>query len=183
MPAPRPRSAGNRGTGPGSRASPACTPADSNGRKVWRVKSRSDASGPPRRRWHRGTVVLPAAGEGARESVRTQVPDAVSSDSVVLPRFVFSAAVAAGADAGTLAREARLPGWLFTVSESRVSSQYAMRLWKLAEWMLRDPLVAFTVGQRHQRGDLSLYDYLFSTSPTLRDGLAVQGEFLHLVTG
>jgi AraC-like DNA-binding protein len=101
----------------------------------------------------------------------------------VLPRFVFSAAVAAGADAGTLAREARLPGWLFTVSESRVSSQYAMRLWKLAEWMLRDPLVAFTVGQRHQRGDLSLYDYLFSTSPTLRDGLAVQGEFLHLVTG
>jgi AraC-like DNA-binding protein len=115
--------------------------------------------------------------------VRSQVPDVVSSDSIVLPKFVFSAAVAAGADARTLVREARLPRWLFTIGEGRVSSHYAMRLWELAEWLLRDPGIAFAVGQGHQRGDLSLYDYLFSTSPTLVDGLAVQGEFLHLVTG
>ena len=112
-----------------------------------------------------------------------RAPDVVSHDSVVLPRFVFHAAVAAGADAEALAREARLPGWVFTVGQGTISSLRTIRLWELVEWMLRDPQVAFDVAGQHQRGGLSLFDYLFTTSPTLRDGLAAQGEFLHLVTG
>jgi AraC-like DNA-binding protein len=109
-------------------------------------------------------------------------PDAVINDSVVLPKFVLSAAAARGADARILAREAHLPGWVFTVGQGAISCLHAIRLWELAEWTLQDPDIAIDIAGRHQRGDLSLYDYLFLTAPTLRDGLAANGEFLHLVT-
>lgn len=111
------------------------------------------------------------------------VTDAGVTDSVVLPKFVLSAAAAGGADARALAREARIPGWALTAEQGAISSQYAIRLWELAEWALQDPHVALTVAGRYRRGDLSLYDYLFATASTLRDGLAVNVQFLHLVTG
>jgi AraC-like DNA-binding protein len=114
--------------------------------------------------------------------VQSQAPDIVINDSVVLPKFVLSAVAARGADARILAREARLPGWLFTAVQGAISSLYAIRLWELAEWTLQDPDIAVDIAGRHQQGDLSLYDYLFLTAPTLRDGLTANGEFLHLVT-
>jgi AraC-like DNA-binding protein len=114
--------------------------------------------------------------------VQSQALDVVTNDSVVLPKFVLGAAAARGVDARMLAREARLPGWVFAAGQGSISSLYAIRLWELAEWALRDPDIAVDIAGRHQRGDLSLYDYLVLTAPTLRDGLAATGEFLHLVT-
>jgi AraC-like DNA-binding protein len=97
--------------------------------------------------------------------------------------FVLSAAAAGGADARALAREARLPGWVLTAGQGMIPSRYAIRLWELAEWALQDLHVALTVAGRYRRGDLSLYDYLFATAPTLGEGLTVNVQFLHLVTG
>lgn len=104
------------------------------------------------------------------------------TDSVVLPKLVLSAASARGADVRTLARDASLPGWALTAGQGMISSLYAIRLWELTEWALQDPHVALAIGGRHQRGDLSLHDYLFATAATLRDALTANGEFLHLVT-
>jgi AraC-like DNA-binding protein len=109
-------------------------------------------------------------------------PEAGITDSVVLPTFVLSAAVARGADATKLIREARLPGWALSAERGMISCQHAIRLWELAERELGDPDIAVAVAQQHRRGDLSLHDYLVATASTLRDGLAVNGEFLHLVT-
>jgi AraC-like DNA-binding protein len=114
--------------------------------------------------------------------VSSRVHDAGVTDSVVLPSFVLSAAVARGADPRRLVRGARLPGWALTAGQGMISSRYAIRLWELAERELQDPDVAVAIAQRHQRGDLSLHDYLFATANTLRGGLAANGEFLHLVT-
>jgi AraC-like DNA-binding protein len=114
--------------------------------------------------------------------VQSQTAEIVKTDSVVLPKFVLSAVAARGADARVLAREARLPSWLFTAEQGVISSLYTIRLWELAEWMLESPDVAVDIAGRHQQGDLSLFDYLFLTALTLRDGLTANGEFLHLVT-
>ena len=96
--------------------------------------------------------------------------------------MVLSAAVARGADSQVLVREARLPDWALSAGYGMISSQYAIRLWEIAEWALVDPHVALAIAGQHQRGDLSLHDYLFATAATLRDGLDANGEFLHLVT-
>lgn len=43
-------------------------------------------------------------------------------------------------------------------------------------------VVALAVAARYRVGDLGLFDYLFTTSGTLRDGLAASCRYLHLVT-
>jgi AraC-like DNA-binding protein len=63
-----------------------------------------------------------------------------------------------------------------------IPSRHSMRLWELVEHALEDPQVALTVAARHQVGDLDLYDYLFTTSATLRDAMAASSQYLHLIT-
>src|SRR5258708_34362191 len=99
-----------------------------------------------------------------------------------MARLLLGAAAAAGADARRLAADARLPGWALHQDRAMIPSRHSMRLWELVEHALEDPQVALTVAARHQVGDLDLYDYLFTTSATLRDAMAASSHYLHLIT-
>lgn len=97
-------------------------------------------------------------------------------------RYLLAASAAGGADANRLARELRLPGWAMHRDEVMISPDYALRLWELAEHSLADPNLAITFAERFQTGSLDLYDYLFTTAPSLRDGFAASERYLHLLT-
>jgi len=103
-------------------------------------------------------------------------------ESVQMPRFLLSAAAAGGADSRQLARDAQVPEWALASDHAMISPRYALRLWELTEHALADPDAALTVAARHQVGELALYDYLFSTAATLRDGLQASSRYLPLMT-
>lgn len=103
-------------------------------------------------------------------------------DTLIFPRYLLGAAAAGGADARQLAREARLPAWALNVDRGMLPSRYAMVLFELAERALGDPDIAMTVMDRHQVGELDLFDYLFTTAGTLREGLETDSRYMHLVT-
>jgi AraC-like DNA-binding protein len=107
------------------------------------------------------------------------VPGRESSKMV---RYLLGASAAGGADAARLARDLRLPGWILQRDEVMISPDYALRLWELAEHALEVPHLAITFAERYQPGELDLYDYLFTTAPTLRDGFDVSSRYLHLLT-
>lgn len=110
------------------------------------------------------------------------VPGAAGHDSVVLSKSLLAAAAAGGADARQMAREARIPGWALTAGQGMISSRYSMRLWELMEWALEDGEVPLTIAARHPAGTLDLFDYLFTTAATLREGLQARSEFMHVLT-
>jgi len=124
----------------------------------------------------------PSGSTPGHDLVGSAVPVPVAHDSVEMARLLLGAAAAGGADARRLAADARLPGWALAQDRAMIPSRYSMRLWELTEYALEDPQVALTVAARHQAGDLDLYDYLFTTSATLRDALAASSRHLHLVT-
>ena len=103
-------------------------------------------------------------------------------ESSKMVRFLLGASAAGGADAARLARDLRLPGWILQGDEVMTSPDYALRLWELAEHALEIPDLAITFAERFQTGSLDLYDYLFTTAPTLRDGFDVSSQYLHLLT-
>jgi AraC-like DNA-binding protein len=107
---------------------------------------------------------------------------APAQDSLMFARYLLGAAAACGADARQLARDAGLPAWALNAGRAMLPSQYAMALFELAERALGDPDIAMTVVDRHQVGELDLFDYLFTTAGTLREGLETDGRCLHLVT-
>jgi AraC-like DNA-binding protein len=102
-------------------------------------------------------------------------------DTVVAVRYLLGAASAGGADARQMAQEARLPPWALRAS-GMLPSRHTMRLWELAERTFEKPDIALTILERHQVGDLDLFDYLFTTAATLREGLETAGRYLHLIT-
>jgi hypothetical protein len=63
-----------------------------------------------------------------------------------------------------------------------VPSRHALRLWELMEHAIDVPNVPLTIASRYQPGSLDLWDYLFTTAATLRDGMELARDFLHLVT-
>lgn len=103
-------------------------------------------------------------------------------DTLIFPRYLLGAAAAGGADARKLAREAGLSAWALNAGRAMLPSQYAMILFELAERALGDPDIAMTVVDRHKIGELDLFDYLFTTAATLREGLATDSRYMHLVT-
>jgi AraC-like DNA-binding protein len=103
-------------------------------------------------------------------------------DSTTLARFLLGAAGAAGADPERLARESRLPGWSLAADGTMIPSRHALRLWELIEHAIDVPHVPLTIAGRYQPGSLDLWDYLFTTAATLRDGMGMARNFLHLVT-
>jgi AraC-like DNA-binding protein len=107
---------------------------------------------------------------------------APACDSLMFSRYLLGAAAACGADARQLARDAKLPAWALNVRQAMLPSRYTMRLFELAEHALGDPDIAMTVVDRHQVGELDLFDYLFTTAGTLREGLETAGRYTHLVT-
>ena len=103
-------------------------------------------------------------------------------ESSKMVRYLLGASAAGGADAARLARDLRLPGWILQRDEVMISPDYALRLWELAEHALQVPHLAITFAERYQPGELDLYDYLFTTAPTLRDGFDISSRYLHLLT-
>ena len=103
-------------------------------------------------------------------------------DSVEMSRLVLGVAAAAGADARALARDAGLPDWLLGADRAMIASGRHTRLWELAGHALQDPYAGLTAVARHQVGDLDLFDYLFTTAATVREGLEVTADFFYLVT-
>jgi Arabinose-binding domain of AraC transcription regulator, N-term len=91
-------------------------------------------------------------------------------ESVKMVRFLLTAATTEGTDPRRLARDAGLPDWVHCSDDVMISPQYALRLWELAEQALEDPQLPLTIAARYQEGEPDLYDYLFLTAPTLRDG-------------
>jgi AraC-like DNA-binding protein len=106
----------------------------------------------------------------------------IACDSVELSRLLLAVAAAGGADPHALARDAGLPGWALSLDLAMIPSYRGARLWELVEHALEDPQVGLTAVGRHQVGDLDLYDYLFTTAATLRDGLRIHGDFFPLVS-
>lgn len=105
-------------------------------------------------------------------------------DSVLLPRMIVATAAALGADAVSLARESGLPSWLLAQDEdaARVASGHYVRLWELAEHLMDTPDVALISAENYRLGGLGHYDYLFSSAPTLGDGLAACGPYMGVLT-
>jgi AraC-like DNA-binding protein len=102
--------------------------------------------------------------------------------SAHIPRFLLSAAAAGGADAGRLARDARLPRWALAQDQAMVSTRHALRLWELTEHAIQNPSLPLIVSSRHHLGEVGLYDYLYSTAATLRDGLRACSRYMQLIT-
>jgi AraC-like DNA-binding protein len=103
-------------------------------------------------------------------------------ESSKMARYLLGAAAAGGADAHRMARDARIPGWVLRRDEAMISPHFALQLWELAEHALEDPQLPLTVAARYETGELDLYDYLFTTAATLRDGLDLGSRYLHLLT-
>ena len=135
-------------------------------------------AGPPRRKLARLREVPVSPAEGATATA-TAAP---RSESAKMVRFLLRAFEAAGVDSRRLASEAKIPGWALEGEEVMISPYFAMRLWELGEHVLEDPQLPLTVAARFQPGELDLYDYLFTTAPTLKDGFDVSSRYLPLLT-
>jgi len=103
-------------------------------------------------------------------------------DSTVLSKSLLAVAGVHGADARQLARDAKIPGWALADDQAVIPSRHSMRLWELIEWALEDPAVGLTFAGTHEAGNLDLFDYLFTTAATLKEGFQVRADFLHLLT-
>jgi len=106
----------------------------------------------------------------------------LGTDQVLLHRFVISQLTAAGLDRDRLIRETGLPEWTMVGEDVHLPSHTFSRLWELGEHALGDPNVALRVASRYELNTLGLYDYLFSTAPTLGSGLATCGPYVAAVT-
>ncbi|MGQ4599404.1 AraC family transcriptional regulator ligand-binding domain-containing protein [Nocardia sp. R6R-6] len=87
-----------------------------------------------------------------------------------------------GSSRRQLARAADLPEWMLASSDAMVPSTSQLHLWELVEHELDDPDVALQVGRMNTLGRFGLHDYLYSTAPTLGEGLALAGQHTGLIT-
>ncbi|MEV5838686.1 AraC family transcriptional regulator [Nocardia sp. NPDC052112] len=106
----------------------------------------------------------------------------MGTDQVLLHRFVISQLMDAGLDRDRLIRDTGLPEWTMVGADVHLPSHTFSRLWELGEHGLGDPNVALHVASRYKLSSLGLYDYLFSTAPTLGAGLATCGPYVAAVT-
>jgi len=113
---------------------------------------------------------------------RPGLPQDVALTSVEVARLLLSTASLVGADARQLAAAADVPAWELSVGARMIPAAPVARLWELLEQTTGDPYLGLTVAGRHAFGDFGLYDYLITTSATLRDGMSAASEYLHLVT-
>ncbi|WP_342800356.1 AraC family transcriptional regulator ligand-binding domain-containing protein [Nocardia sp. No.11] len=105
----------------------------------------------------------------------------MATDQSLLHRFVISQFDAAGLDRAQLIRDAGVPDWSMTGQDVHLPSEVFSRLWEIGEHRL-GPDVALQVARRYKLSSLGLYDYLFSSAPTLGAGLATCGPYVTAVT-
>ncbi|MVU78176.1 AraC family transcriptional regulator [Nocardia sp. ET3-3] len=106
----------------------------------------------------------------------------MGTDQTLLHRFVIAQLTAAGLDRGRLIRECGVPEWTLSGPGVHVPSATFGRLWEIAARWLDDPEVGLRVGSRYELKATGLYDYLFSTAPTVGAGLATCGPYVSAVT-
>ncbi|WP_067705066.1 AraC family transcriptional regulator ligand-binding domain-containing protein [Nocardia jejuensis] len=106
----------------------------------------------------------------------------MGTDQTLLHRFVIDRFAEMGLDRTQLIRECRVPDWTLTGGGVHVSSETFGRLWETGARWLDDPDVALRVASRYELKALGLYDYLFSSAPTLGAGLATCGPYVSAVT-
>ncbi|WP_327150345.1 AraC family transcriptional regulator [Nocardia sp. NBC_01329] len=103
-------------------------------------------------------------------------------ESVSFPNFILDRTGVSPAVRRQLARAAGLPEWVLNTADTMVSSNYQLRLWESLEYELAEPDIALRVGARNTLGHFGVHDYLFSTAPTLGEGLARSEEYAGLIT-
>ncbi len=106
----------------------------------------------------------------------------MGTDSTLLHRFVIARLVEAGLDRDRLLRACGLPDWVMTGPGAHVSNDHFSRLWEIAEQWLDDPDVALHIASRYELSTTRLYDYLFTSAPTVGAGLATCGPYVTAVT-
>ena len=127
-------------------------------------------------------------GDGLRERLASQAGStpgttvAPRGESVKMVRFLARAMEAGGGNARQLTGDAQIPDWVLRGEEAMVSPRFAMRMWEVAEHAFEDPQLPLTVVAHLKPGELDLYDYLFATAPTLRDGFVLGSRYLPLLT-
>ncbi|MGI5217117.1 AraC family transcriptional regulator ligand-binding domain-containing protein [Nocardia sp. CA-290969] len=103
-------------------------------------------------------------------------------EHVAFSNFILGTAGLSDSARQQLARAAELPGWVLDAGDTMVSSTYQLRLWELVEHAQSDPHVALRVGKTNTLGNFGIHDYLFSTAPTLADGLARSEQHANMIT-
>ncbi|WP_067463973.1 AraC family transcriptional regulator [Nocardia amamiensis] len=106
----------------------------------------------------------------------------MTTDQVILPKFVLDSLGLAESPRHQLARAAALPDWVWSSSDLMVPSDSYVRLWELVEHELGDPVVALHSAATYVPGRLGLFDYLLTTAPTLGEGLALIRPHLGIIT-
>lgn len=106
----------------------------------------------------------------------------MGTDQTLLHRFVITQLAAAGLDRERLIRECGVPGWALSGDGIHVSSDTFGRLWEIGARWLDDPDVALRVASRYELKATRLYDYLFTSAPTVGAGLATCGPYVAAVT-
>ena len=110
------------------------------------------------------------------------MPAPTALTSVEVARLSLTVASRAGLDARQLAADAGIPEWTLSTGSRMIPARLTTRLLELLEHALADPHAGLTVAGQRTLGDFGLYDYLISTSATLRDGICAATRYLHLVT-
>ncbi|MFE3446073.1 AraC family transcriptional regulator ligand-binding domain-containing protein [Nocardia sp. NPDC059180] len=103
-------------------------------------------------------------------------------DHISFSNFILDTAGVTGSPRQRLARAAELPDWVLASGDTMVPSTHQLRLWELVEHEVGDPDVALRVGKTNTMGRFGVHDYLFSTAPTLGDGLALSEQYADLIT-
>lgn len=103
-------------------------------------------------------------------------------EHVAFSNFILGSSGLNGTTRRHLARAAELPEWVLETGDTMVSSNYQLNLWELVEHALDDPHVALRVGKTNTLGNFGLHDYLFSTAPTLAEGLARSEQHANMIT-
>ncbi|WP_157355371.1 AraC family transcriptional regulator ligand-binding domain-containing protein [Nocardia terrae] len=97
--------------------------------------------------------------------------DSGTAYSAILARCVLRQAGSA-VDARVVLGECGIGEALLGSEHGMVSSGLYLRLWERAEFHRGDPAVGVALARDYRLGQLGVFDYLFSTAPTVADGLA-----------
>ncbi|MBZ4321892.1 AraC family transcriptional regulator ligand-binding domain-containing protein [Streptomyces huiliensis] len=103
-------------------------------------------------------------------------------DSIVLSKFLLTAAAANGADPDRIAREAGVPGWALAEDEVTIPARCTMHVWELVERALDVPDSPVSIAGWYSLGALGLFDYLFTNAPTLGAAMESSTRYLHFIT-
>ncbi|WP_052397152.1 AraC family transcriptional regulator ligand-binding domain-containing protein [Streptomyces sp. NRRL F-5123] len=110
-------------------------------------------------------------------------PNAGPTESVALPRLIARAAATGDSETRWLLRAAGLrPDVLDGPATARVPSMHLYRLWTQVVGHTGREDAGLLTAAEYRHGQFDLFDYLFSTAPTLGEGLAVAGTYLHLLS-